>query len=191
MKKLLIGLISGAFLSLTFFGSAFAYMPQMPSFAPKVSFVNMQQQGNDWSHPSQPVTPIVAPESQHTDINQNNVSGSMPFSVLDCSHMPANTVACYPTGSHAIVGESQLHYGFDVVWKDGNNFCGQQNFTQVFVGQGENGHEWEMSQWHDNGQSTVCPPNQILVQNAKESDWGDYFPAQTNYCVSNEEHQLF
>jgi len=96
----------------------------------------------------------------------------------DCDN--PNVVACYPDGTHAIVGEHELHEGSDVVMRSGSSDVFHQWFEGTSPSEGE--HRvytvWKPSK--DKG----CDHKWMYVQEPYP-EWGDYFPPGQDSCARN------
>lgn len=96
-------------------------------------------------------------------------------------------VALYLNGPHSIVGEPDLHYGMDIVMRDGNSNNFQQWFfgtSQEFGGKLHGDH----SVWKYVGTGTTCPAKWTWIEHASVG-WGDYL-TPGNYCVMTNDYQV-
>ena len=98
---------------------------------------------------------------------------------VDCNRLNRlpNVVACYESGTHGIVGQSETHTGADYVKKLGN-----YNLFQFFCGTSPSeGVHREVSLWKL-ARDNQCPSGWILLQDP-HPEWGDYLKPGANYCV--------
>ncbi|HUW24770.1 MAG TPA: hypothetical protein VMW04_04055 [Patescibacteria group bacterium] len=98
---------------------------------------------------------------------------------VDCQKLNKNPkiVACYESGTHGIVGQSETHTGVDYVKQLS---CG--NLFQFFCGSSPSeGLHREISLWKF-ARDQRCPTGWILLENPYP-EWGDYLKPEANYCV--------
>jgi len=100
---------------------------------------------------------------------------------LSTSPFPG-TVAYYLTGPHAIVGETPIHYGKDVVVRKGQ----EDTFVQWFCGTAEGqALHCTHSFWQVARTPGQCPNGWVLVPEASPA-WGDYLKPNSDYCVFSD-----
>jgi hypothetical protein len=98
---------------------------------------------------------------------------------IDCQRLSRNPkiVACYESGTHGIVGQSETHTGADYVKKLGNF-----NLFQFFCGTSPSeGLHREVSLWKL-ARDKQCPSGWILLEKPFPA-WGDYLKPEADYCV--------
>lgn len=98
---------------------------------------------------------------------------------VDCNRLNRlpNVVACYESGTHGVVGQSETHTGADYVKKLGND-----NLFQFFCGTSESeGLHREVSLWKL-ARDKKCPSSWILLEDP-HPEWGDYLKPGADYCV--------
>ncbi len=98
---------------------------------------------------------------------------------VDCNRLNRlpNVVACYESGTHGIIGQSETHTGADYVKKLGN-----YNLFQFFCGTSPSeGVHCEVSLWKL-AKDKECPSGWILLEDPYP-EWGDYLKPGANYCV--------
>lgn len=98
---------------------------------------------------------------------------------VDCQKLNKNPkiVACYESGTHGIVGQSETHTGADFVKK-----LSSGNLFQFFCGTSPSeGLHREISLWKF-ARDKKCPKGWILLEDPFP-EWGDYLKPGADYCV--------
>jgi len=98
---------------------------------------------------------------------------------IDCQKLNRNpkVVACYESGTHGIIGQSETHTGADYVKQLS---CG--NLFQFFCGSSPSeGLHREISLWKL-ARDERCPNGWILLKDP-HPEWGDYLKPEADYCV--------
>ncbi len=118
-------------------------------------------------------------------------TSSTEFFQKKINHYKNRVLAYYTSGEHGIVGESGItHTGIDLV-VEASHGC-KNKLIQWFYGTSDTeGLHGEKSVWTKVGTNAKkCHNGEILVKDARENGWGDYFEPGMDYCVKTTNFQL-